>query len=101
MKKRVLALVLGLTMASVVQAESFRVEQYQQRQRINQGLRSGELTRHEASRLYGRHAALNREYVRDRRDGYGLTRVERRKLDAQQDRLSGSIYHQKNDRQHR
>jgi hypothetical protein len=101
MKTQLIALVLGLTIPIALQAQSFRTRQYEQRQRITQGARSGELTKTEASWLYRRHTALNREYVRDRQDGRGLSPLERRKLDIQQNRLSRSIYRQKHDPQQR
>jgi hypothetical protein len=101
MKTQIITLMLSMAIPLVVSAESFRAEQIEQRQRIRQGVRSGELTRPEASRLLRGHVALNREYARDRRDGGGLTFAERWKLDKQQDRLSRSIFRQKHDRQDR
>ena len=101
MKKHFLALTILLALGGVSQAESIRHEQRQQMGRINQGIRSGELTRSEASRLYQREAALRWQTVRDRRDGAGLTWSERNRIQTQQDRLSRSIYRQKHDRQDR
>jgi hypothetical protein len=101
MTKHLLALGFMLTIGSVLQAESIRHEQHQQKQRINQGIRSGELTRSEASRLYRREAGLQWRAARDRRDGGGLTWMERNKLQSQQNRLSRSIYRQKHDKQDR
>jgi hypothetical protein len=94
-------LILGAMMALGLNAESFRKDQYDQRRRIHQGVRSGELTRREASRLYSRSTDLSRDYWRDRRDGGGLSRGERRRLEVRQDHLSRSIYRQKHDRQAR
>jgi hypothetical protein len=99
MSKHFLTLALGLTLAGILPAASFRTQQNEQRQRINQGLRSGELTRQEALRLYGRQAILDREAIKDLHDGRGLTPMERRKLNGMQNRLSRSIYRQKHDRQ--
>lgn len=93
--------ILGLTMTLGLQAESFRKDQRDQRQRIHQGVRSGELTRQETSRLYRRSVDLSRDYARDRRDGNGLSSGERRRLEARQSSLSRSIYRQKHDRQDR
>jgi hypothetical protein len=71
-----------------------------QRERIQQGVRSGELTRREAARLraeqrfiraYERHAKAN---------GYVSWR-ERRRLDHLLDRSSRDIYRQKHDGQDR
>ena len=101
MNRIISVLGFALTIGSVLQAESIRHEQHQQRQRINQGIRSGELTRPEASRLYSRQAGLQWRAARDRRDGGGMTWMERNKLQSQQNRLSRSIYRQKHDRQDR
>ena len=101
MKTQLLALVLGSMMAVGLQAESFRGDQRDQRQRIHQGVRSGELTRREATRMYSRSADLSRDYARDRRDGGGLSAGERRRLEIRQGALSRSIYRQKHDRQDR
>ncbi|HYI97552.1 MAG TPA: hypothetical protein VEX68_28700 [Bryobacteraceae bacterium] len=101
MKKHLPALMFSLVLGSVVQAESIRHEHRQQMGRIHQGIRSGELTRSEASRLYQREAALRWQTVRDRRDGSGLTSSERNRIQTQQNRLSRSIYRQKHDGQDR
>jgi len=98
MKKHFLALTFLLAFVGVVQAESIRHEQRQQMGRIDQGIRSGELTRSEASRLYQREAALRWQTVRDRRDGAGLTWLEPNRIQTQQNRLSRSIFRQKHDR---
>ena len=97
MKKHLVAIMFLLTGANVLQAESIRHEQRQQMRRIDQGIHSGQLTRQEASRLYYREAALQWRTARDRRDGGGLTWMERSKLRAQQNRLSRSIFLQKHD----
>jgi hypothetical protein len=101
MKHTWAVVILGLTMTMGIQAESFRKDQHDQRQRIYRGVRSGELTRPETSRLYRRSADLSRDYARDRRDGNGLSFNERRRLEARQSQLSRSIYRQKHDRQDR
>ena len=72
-----------------------------QNARINEGIRSGELTRAEAAKLKRKEAALHREIKNDRRDGRGLSAAERAKIDRKQDRLSRDIAKQKHDRQDR
>ncbi|HYP07425.1 MAG TPA: hypothetical protein VER03_14425 [Bryobacteraceae bacterium] len=101
MKTLSIAFVLSLVTVLVSSAETIRGRQSDQRQKITQGVRSGELTRPEASRLYSRNATLTREYIRDRHDGAGLTPAERRRLTAKQNRLGRSIYLQKHDGQQR
>lgn len=67
--------------------------------RIDQGVRSGELTRNEAVRIRGQFRDLERLEVQYRRSGGGLSASERRDLDQRFDRLSQRIYAQKHDRQ--
>ena len=67
--------------------------------RIDQGVRSGALTRPEAMRLRGEFrdlARLERQYRRD-----GLSPWERRDLDRRFDRLSNRIYAERHDNQDR
>jgi ABC-type microcin C transport system permease subunit YejB len=70
-------------------------------QRIDQGVRSGELTRNEARRLRSEFAALDRLEMRYRRSGGGLDARERADLDRRFDRLSAEIRLQKHDYQRR
>lgn len=97
--KRTLA--LAFITAAIALADEPARRQVNQQQRINQGVRSGELTRSEAARLQRQKANLHRQIVRDRADGPGLTPAERARIDAQQDALNRRIARQKNDRQSR
>jgi hypothetical protein len=72
-----------------------------QRDRIRQGIRSGEVTRSEARRLYDQQRRIERYEYRSRRDGGGLDYRERQRLDRMLDRSGRDIYRQKNDRQDR
>src|SRR2546430_16648473 len=73
----------------------------QQQERIAQGVKSGQLTAGEASRLEGREAAIHREIRHDRAENGGtLTPAERRRVNRQENRTSRSIYRQKHDAQH-
>lgn len=68
--------------------------------RIDQGVRSGELTRREASRLREQFHDIQRLEAHYRRtDGGRLTPGERADLDRRYDRLSERIYAQKHDDQ--
>ncbi|MEO8430254.1 MAG: hypothetical protein ABI592_02010 [Acidobacteriota bacterium] len=69
-----------------------------QQDRIAQGVKSGELTARETSRIERREARLNREVRHMRKDGE-LSPRERRRIERQQDALSRGIYRQKHDRQ--
>ena len=69
-----------------------------QEQRIDQGVRSGQLTPKEAGKLEAEQAKIRQTEQRMKADG-NLTPKERRKLDNMQDRASDHIYRQKHDRQ--
>jgi Spy/CpxP family protein refolding chaperone len=69
--------------------------------RIDQGVRTGDLTRPEAARLRAQFNDLSRLEGQYRRSGGRLTPMERRDLDARFDRLSQRIYAQRHDRQDR
>jgi hypothetical protein len=69
--------------------------------RINQGVRSGELTRPEARRLQARENSIQRSITRNRIDGGGLSLAERRRIGRRQNALSRSIVRQKHDGQDR
>ncbi len=74
--------------------------QANQDRRIDRGVASGQLTRHEARRLHREQAAVARAEGRAKADGV-VTPRERRRLHAMQDGASGDIRRQKHDRQHR
>lgn len=67
-------------------------------QRINQGIRSGALSRSEAVRLRNEFRALNRLEAQYRRSRPGLTVAERRDLDRRFDALSARIRIEKHNR---
>jgi len=69
--------------------------------RINQGIRSGALTRSEAVRLRAQFREISRLEARYRATRPGLTVAERRDLDRRFDSLERSIRVQKNDRDDR
>jgi hypothetical protein len=75
--------------------------QYNQRQRIRQGVRSGELTRVEAARLQRREAQIRLNEARARRSGGEFTPRERARIQRQLNRSSRAIYRQKHDAQDR
>lgn len=71
---------------------------HNERARIRQGARSGELSHREAMRLERHTARVQRMAARDRyTHGGHLTRAERRRLNARMNRTSGAIYRHKHD----
>lgn len=73
--------------------------QANQNRRIRQGVKSGELTKKEATRLRNQQDKFAAREAKLREGG--LTRKERVKLDKHQDKMSQNIYKQKNDKQSR
>ena len=74
--------------------------QHHQQQRVQQGVRSGELTRAEAHRLRHQQRYIRAEERRYKSDGV-LTRDERRDLHRDLNRASRDIYNQKQDNEKR
>ncbi len=68
--------------------------------RIHQGVKSGELTKKEAVRLGTQTARVRQEQKEYREDGV-ITTAERKDLRKDKKRLSKNIYKQKHDRQDR
>lgn len=73
--------------------------QRHQQERIARGIRSGQLTPHEAARLEREEYRFARQERRLRADG--LTTGERARLERRESRLSRQIYRQKHDNQGR
>jgi uncharacterized protein HemX len=65
-----------------------------QQQRIQQGVKSGELTPREAGRMESRQARITQNEERMKADGK-LSRSERKKLAHEQNRASRNIYRKK------
>jgi len=79
--------------------QSINQRQANLEQRIDQGVRSGELTRREAVRVRSQFRQIARLEAQYRRSGGRLTPYERADLDRRFDRLSEHIYAQKHDDQ--
>ena len=62
-----------------------------QRARVRQGIKDGSLTRAEATRLRREGKRLQRQAIRDRRDGAGLTKREAARTRATAKRESRAI----------
>ncbi len=91
---------LGL-FAPVGLAQRVKARQKAQDERIEEGKKSGALTKKEAARLEAKDAALDAKIRRDRKDGKGLTPKERARIEKLQDKQSKAIYKQKHDKQER
>lgn len=88
--------------AGTAQAGTPRVNgrEHRQQVRIRQGVRSGELTRCEATRLEAQQAAIRRQEARFRSDGV-VTPAERARLNHELDVTNRRIYRQAHDEQDR
>src|SRR5262245_49793114 len=93
--------VAGLLAIPAAQAGTIDGREQHQRERIRQGVRSGELNHREAARLRGEQAGLRAEERRYRATGGGLSGWERRDLRRDLKRSSRAIYRQKHDGQSR
>lgn len=92
--------VLGASAASMAASRGINKREYREQQRINEGIRSGELTHREARRLESGLARIRVDERFARADGY-LTYRERERLERELNRESHSIYRQKHDGQDR
>ncbi len=75
-------------------------KQANQHARINEGVKSGELTKKEAAALRAREEKLQRDKKIAKSDGK-VTPAERAKLNREANRNSKVIHNQKHDAQHR
>lgn len=97
-----LAAVGGLSVLASQPAEAHGINfrQHKQDGRIFQGVRNGQLTRHEAKGLIAQQRHFRHVENRYRVDGH-LSPGERYRLDKMQYRSNRSIYNQKHDGQYR
>jgi hypothetical protein len=97
-----IGLALSLTIAGAVSAGTPRYDarQQNQRERIYNGVGSGELTLRETRRLAGGQVHLNRVEHRANADGV-VTASERARLQHEANQQSRRIYRQKHDAQDR
>jgi hypothetical protein len=102
MKVKALSLLLGVAVCATPalaheKKPSINRVEHRQQVRIQQGIRSGELTRPEAARLEAEQARIRVQERFQRRDGGGLTLKERRDLSKDLHNASHHIYNQKHD----
>jgi hypothetical protein len=91
---------LALTAATVASAGTVRQERREARQnaRIAQGVRSGQLTRHETARLLAGQAHVDRLEARARANDGRIGPRERARIERAQDRQSRVIHRLKHNR---
>lgn len=103
MKVQIAAAALAVAFAGAAFAQTAstpRIDQRQenQQQRIDQGVKSGELNQKEAARLQKGQARVQRMEDKATADGK-VTAKERRKIERAQDKQSKKIYREKHDKQ--
>ena len=99
MKRLIIATAVGALFSGTVLAQQGTVQRdVNQQERIEQGLKSGQLTTQEASRLENEQARIQRDQSRAMRDGV-VTPAEKARLDREQNRASRDINREKNDAQ--
>jgi hypothetical protein len=96
-----LAMIISVALPLMGLAQGINDRQQNQRARIRQGVRNGELTRREAGRLQARQARIRVNEAYARRSGGVFTARERARIQRQQNRSSRQIFRQKHDRQDR
>lgn len=101
-KNKIVLGIIALSFLWVGFAEAGRVNKRQgnQRARIHQGVKSGELTKKEAGKLRSQQRSIRRQEKRAKADGV-VTDQEAKRLENRQDRASKAIYKNKHDDQKR
>lgn len=97
MKTLAIAAALGLaTLTALPAAAQINAREANQERRIDQGVRSGELTPREARRDERQQGRIDATVARERaHNGGRLTPYERARIDARQNRASARIYRTK------
>jgi hypothetical protein len=98
-----LALLLAASVSGHAEGEEAdKIDQRQdnQEKRIEEGKKSGALTKHEAARLEGQQNKIGQAADKAESDGT-VTKKEARRLNKMQNKASKTIRRQKRDRQHR
>lgn len=103
LKYIILFIIIGMLVSfssNPVSAKDPFQRQDRQKDRIRQGIKSGELTRHEMIKLKNEQKRIRQYTKRAVRDGH-LSRSERRTIDRMQDRAGRHIYKAKHNRHYR
>jgi hypothetical protein len=93
-------LIIGLGVAAFAHTPYIDRREHREQQRIRQGMRSGELTRREATRLEAEQGRIRGYEWYAKSDGH-VSRAERHHLDRMLDHANRDIYRQKHDGQDR
>jgi len=96
----IMAALAAISVPAMAGTPRLDAREQNQRQRIAQGVRSGELTRPEARRLIKGERRLHRHERYAKSDGV-VTPAERARLQRNANRMSTRIYRQKHDPQSR
>lgn len=99
-KLAIAAVLTAISLPALAGTPGLDARERNQRQRIAQGVQSGELTWPETRRLARGERGLHRHERIAKSDGV-VTRAERYRLNQHADRMSARIYRQKHDRQDR
>jgi hypothetical protein len=94
------AVLAAISVPAMAGTPRLDAREHNQRQRIAQGVRSGELTRPETRRLIAGERRLHRHERYAKSDGV-VTPAERARLQRNANRMSKRIYRQKHDPQSR
>ncbi len=103
MKKIFISALFVLGFALSIHAQNTPVvdaREHNQKDRIKEGVKTGELTKPEAKRLAKQQRHIKKTEAKAKADG-DVTEAERAKLDRKQDRASKRIAKQKHDKQDR
>lgn len=94
---------LTFTLVEPIPARAGEIKERQkhQQQRIDEGVKSGELTKKETLKLEAEQAKIRRTKRRFKRNDGEIGPKERAKLDQEQDKASKHIYKEKHDAQTR
>jgi hypothetical protein len=93
--------VIGSTVATFAQnTPVVNAREHNQKERIKEGVQSGELTKPEAKKLVKQQRNIRKTEAKAKADGT-VTSEERTKLDRKQDRANRNIAKQKHDKQDR
>jgi len=94
-------LTVTLMQPFMAQAQVIDERQKHQQQRIDEGVKSGELTKKETLKLEAEQAKIQRKKRRFKRNDGEIGPKERAKLEQEQDKASKHIYKEKHDAQTR
>lgn len=100
MKKLISVFAMVALVSIAAEARKDQHREARQQGRIGQGVKSGELTKHEAHKLHRGQKRVDNAQAEAKEDGV-VSKQERKKLRRMQNRQSAAIYKQKHDGQSR